>query len=100
MEQDKTRLSFRLSAATTQLVWAVGSTGTSSEPVACSDTGWALQGGGGLQRVVTGRQFPARELGSKLSRHLLVASLLAPPQLPLWLVFFVCHQGSFKWVAL
>lgn len=49
---------------------------------------------GGLQRVVTGRQFPARELGSKLPHHLLVVSLLAPPQLPLWLGFFVTQAVS------
>lgn len=49
---------------------------------------------GGLHRVVTGKQFPARELGSKLSHHLLVVSLLAPPQLPLWLDFFVTKAFS------
>lgn len=48
----------------------------------------------GLQRVVTGRQFPARELGSKLPHHLLVVSLLAPPQLPLWFGFFVTKAVS------
>lgn len=50
--------------------------------------------GGALQRVVTGRQFPARELGSKLPHHLLVVSLLAPPQLPLWLGFLVTKAVS------
>lgn len=79
---DRTKLDCRpsLSVTTTQPDWAMDSTGTAFEPVAYSDTGWAIK------RVVTGRQCLARELGSKLSHHLLAVSLLAPLSLPFGLV--------------